>query len=86
LIIRIASGKGGKGKTTVATDPAFSLESKVQVLDCDVEEPNSYLFIRPTIEEVKTITTPAPEVSMDKMHSVRKMRGNIPFQCHCRAR
>ena len=50
----------------MATNMAVSLESDVQVLDCDVEEPNSHLFIQPTIEEVKTITTPVPEVDMDK--------------------
>jgi len=66
MIISIASGKGGTGKTTVATNMAVSLGSDVQVLDCDVEEPNSHLFIQPTIEEVKTITTPVPEVDMDK--------------------
>jgi len=66
MIISIASGKGGTGKTTVATNLAVSLESDVQILDCDVEEPNSHLFIRPTIEQVKTITTPVPEVDMDK--------------------
>ena len=48
VIISIASGKGGTGKTTVATNLAMSLESKVQLLDCDVEEPNSHLFINPT--------------------------------------
>ena len=66
MIISIASGKGGTGKTTVATNLAVSIESDVQILDCDVEEPNSHLFIKPTIEEVKIITTPVPEVDMDK--------------------
>lgn len=66
MIISIASGKGGTGKTTVATNMAVSFGSDVQILDCDVEEPNSHLFIQPTIEEVKTITTPVPEVDMEK--------------------
>ena len=66
MIISIASGKGGTGKTTIATNLAVSLKSDVQLLDCDVEEPNSHLFIQPVIEEVKTITTPVPEVDMEK--------------------
>jgi len=72
MIISIASGKGGTGKTTVATNLAVSLEHDVQILDCDVEEPNAHLFIRPTFEEVKTITTPVPEVNMDKCTLCRK--------------
>jgi MinD superfamily P-loop ATPase len=66
MIISIASGKGGTGKTTVATNMAVSVGSNVQVLDCDVEEPNVHLFLHPTIEEVQTITTPVPEVDMEK--------------------
>jgi MinD superfamily P-loop ATPase len=66
MIISIASGKGGTGKTTVATNMAVSLGSNVQILDCDVEEPNAHLFIQPTIEEVQTITTPVPDVDMEK--------------------
>jgi MinD superfamily P-loop ATPase len=66
MIVSIASGKGGTGKTTVATNLAVSLESGVQLLDCDVEEPNAHLFIRPVIEGVRTITTPVPEVDMGK--------------------
>ena len=66
MIISIASGKGGTGKTTVATNMAVSLGGDVQLLDCDVEEPNAHLFIHPVIKEVKTITTPVPEVDMEK--------------------
>ncbi len=66
MIISVASGKGGTGKTIVATNLAFSIGSNVQVLDCDVEEPNAHLFIQPTIEEVNIITTPVPEVDMEK--------------------
>ena len=72
MIISIASGKGGTGKTTVATNLAVSLGSGVQLLDCDVEEPNAHLFIRPLIEEVKIITTPVPEVDMDKCTLCKK--------------
>ena len=66
MIISVASGKGGTGKTTVATNLAISLDTHVQLLDCDVEEPNAHLFIRPTWEETRTITTPVPDVDMDK--------------------
>lgn len=66
MIISIASGKGGTGKTTVATNMTVSLEGNIQLLDCDVEEPNAHLFIHPEINEVKTITTPVPEVDMEK--------------------
>jgi MinD superfamily P-loop ATPase len=66
MIISVASGKGGTGKTTVATNLAVSLESEVQFLDCDVEEPNAHLFIHPQWEETKTITTPVPQVDERK--------------------
>jgi MinD superfamily P-loop ATPase len=49
MIISIASGKGGTGKTTVATNLAVSIGSGVQLLDCDVEEPNAHLFLNPVI-------------------------------------
>ncbi len=66
MIISIASGKGGTGKTTIATNLAVSLGGDVQLFDCDVEEPNAYLFIRPEMHEIKTVTTMVPEVDMKK--------------------
>ncbi len=66
MIVSIASGKGGTGKTTVATNLAFAMGSGVQLLDCDVEEPNAHLFIRPVFEHTQTITSPVPDVDMDK--------------------
>jgi len=66
MIISIASGKGGTGKTTVATNLALSIGSDVQLLDCDVEEPNAHLFIRPIFNKTKTIYTPVPEVDAQK--------------------
>ena len=66
MLISIASGKGGTGKTTVATNLALSLGSTVQLLDCDVEEPNAHLFINPVFDKTETVTTPVPEVNLDK--------------------
>jgi MinD superfamily P-loop ATPase len=65
MIIAIASGKGGTGKTTVATNLAVSLARRneaVQLLDCDVEEPNCHLFLRPGIETAETVGLPVPRV------------------------
>jgi len=45
-IIAVASGKGGTGKTTVAVNMALSIEN-VQLLDCDVEEPNAHVLLQP---------------------------------------
>lgn len=46
--IAIASGKGGTGKTTLSTNLAsyLSEDNKVVLVDLDVEEPNSGLFIK----------------------------------------
>ena len=72
MIISVASGKGGTGKTTVATNLAFSLGSDVQILDCDVEEPNSHLFMKPVIELTETVYTPVPDIDEDKCNYCRK--------------
>ncbi len=72
MIITIASGKGGTGKTTVATNLAVSLSDGVQLLDCDVEQPNAHLFIKPEITHSEKITTPVPEVDLDKCDSCGK--------------
>jgi len=66
MVISVASGKGGTGKTTIATNLAVCLGPHVQVLDCDVEEPNAHLFIQPDIEAVRIISTPVPEVDVEK--------------------
>jgi MinD superfamily P-loop ATPase len=66
MIICIASGKGGTGKTTIATNLAVSLNGNVQLLDCDVEEPNAHLFMKPEIKHTEVVTTPVPEVDFNK--------------------
>ena len=65
MIISIASGKGGTGKTTVATNLALSLEN-VQLLDCDVEEPDAHIFLKPTIEKEIPAIIPIPRVEKTK--------------------
>ena len=63
----IASGKGGTGKTTVAVNLALSLkENNVQLLDCDVEEPNAHLFLKPVIESAMDVSIPIPEIDLEK--------------------
>ncbi len=66
MIISVASGKGGTGKTTVAINLALSIGTAVQLLDCDVEQPNAHLFIHPVFDHTATVTTPVPEIDMDK--------------------
>jgi len=61
MILSIASGKGGTGKTTVAVNMALSLKD-VQLLDCDVEEPNVHLLLHPEINEEKSVYVSSPQV------------------------
>jgi MinD superfamily P-loop ATPase len=72
LNISVASGKGGTGKTTVAVNMAAALTNNVQILDCDVEEPNAHLFLKPSLKSKETIFTPVPLIDGDKCSYCRK--------------
>ena len=67
--IAIASGKGGTGKTTVATNLAHIAARGgrgVAYLDCDVEEPNGHLFLKPEIENRRPVGSLIPRVDAEK--------------------
>ena len=70
MIIAVASGKGGTGKTTVAVSLALSVlgldgVGSPVLVDCDVEEPNAALFLNPTIRERREVGQMIPEVDLD---------------------
>jgi len=66
MIISIASGKGGTGKTTIAVNLALSIKNGVQLLDCDVEEPNAHIFLKPKIKNKYPVSIPVPKIDKDK--------------------
>ncbi len=72
MIISIASGKGGTGKTTVATNLALSINQKLQLFDCDVEEPNCYLFLNPIIEKKEQVIAAVPKIDLEKCTFCKK--------------
>lgn len=62
MIIAVASGKGGTGKTTIAVNLAYALDRDVQLLDCDVEEPNAQLFLNGALLSTEEVTIPIPQI------------------------
>jgi MinD superfamily P-loop ATPase len=60
--IAIASGKGGTGKTTLSVALALAAGKPVALLDCDVEEPNDALFLKPEITSRKPVSVLVPKV------------------------
>jgi MinD superfamily P-loop ATPase len=70
MIVTIASGKGGTGKTTIATSLALSLAAELStpplVLDCDVEAPNAHLYLHPNLDEKRDVSILIPRVDEAK--------------------
>ena len=69
MIIAVASGKGGTGKTTIATSLALSLSKQghlISLLDCDVEAPNAHIFMHPEFQLNQNVDRLIPEVDVEK--------------------
>jgi MinD superfamily P-loop ATPase len=65
MLIAIASGKGGTGKTTIAVNLAIVAARAgidITYIDCDVEAPNGHLFLDPDISATTIVTVPEPIV------------------------
>ncbi len=65
MIVAIASGKGGTGKTTVAVNLALSL-GDIQLLDCDVEEANAHILLKPKINNIIQVHVLTPKIIEEK--------------------
>ena len=63
--VSVASGKGGTGKTTVALMLAAGAE-QTTLIDCDVEEPNSHLFVKPDNLATETVNVRIPDVFSER--------------------
>ena len=62
MIVSFASGKGGTGKTSLAVNMALSIRN-VQLLDCDVEEPNAHLLLHPKLQRTKPVYSFVPLIN-----------------------
>jgi MinD superfamily P-loop ATPase len=81
MILAVASGKGGTGKTLVATSLALSAEGQgpVQLVDCDVEEPNAHILLRPALTSSIPVLVPVPKVDKDKCTYCRVCSEACPY-------
>ncbi len=72
MIVAVASGKGGTGKTTVTASLAVTWPRPVIAVDLDVEEPNLHLFLKPEITSTEVVPLEVPVVDESKCTYCRK--------------
>ncbi len=60
MIVSVASGKGGTGKTTVSAALVSVWDRPFVAVDLDVEEPNLHLFLRPEVRARDTVFMEVP--------------------------
>ncbi len=75
--IAVLSGKGGTGKTLLSVNLAAAAcltaaAGRAAYIDCDVEEPNGYLFFKPLVAKTESIAVKIPEVDKERCSSCRK--------------
>lgn len=61
--LAVLSGKGGTGKTTVSTN--LAIVCRVNYIDCDVEEPNGFVFLAPQIFSTKEVYVEVPQINQE---------------------
>lgn len=96
MIISVLSGKGGTGKTTIAANLAALINNSTYV-DCDVEEPNGFIFLKPEIQQTSNVEVMVPEIDRDRcsgcgkcvqfcyFHALGLVKGSVlvfPEICH----
>jgi MinD superfamily P-loop ATPase len=85
MIISIASGKGGTGKTTIGVNSTLSFPKGIdQLIDDDAEEPGSHLFLSPSIHQVTSMGIPVPRIDESRCFYYGKCK-RCP-RCHYLAR
>lgn len=77
--IAVASGKGGTGKTIISTSLVLSANTDVQYLDCDVEEPNGHIFLKPELDYSETCSVIIPKLDESRCIACGKCRDICAF-------
>lgn len=78
MIIAVASGKGGTGKTSLAVNLALSLPGPVQLLDCDVDEPNIHTLLSLEGEQIEPVFMMVPEFNKKKCNQSKNCANFCP--------